>query len=236
MIEYMEIVLFGSGEFTEKVDDIDRALIEKYKPRSIAVLPTAAGAEKDVSKWLDMAQQHYAKFQLPVVPVPILNKSHANDEKLVALLDDADWIFFSGGDPDYLFDSLQGSSLWDKVQEKVKGGSVLLGSSAGAMVLGAYIPVFTFKSLYNQKSTKWHKAFGLIDYSVLPHYDQMNKLFKIAERLIEKGPEEVQSAWIGIDENTAVIFNSEEPVVLGHGGVEFHVLEQQYRLIAAANE
>src|ERR1700689_2287184 len=98
----MNLALFGSGEFTPAVDDIDKYLIEKFKPANVAVLPTAAGAEADVNKWIEMAKDHYQKFNLPVISVPIFNKIEANQQDLVDLLKPAEWIFFSGGSPGYL--------------------------------------------------------------------------------------------------------------------------------------
>lgn len=140
----MALVLFGSGEFTDQVNDIDKYLITKYKPRNIAIIPTAAGQESDVEKWIEMAKSHYSKFNLKIIPVEIFNKTQADDKQLVDLLNNADWIFFSGGSPNYLLESLRGSLLWDKVMEKYNKGALLSGSSAGAMVMGKYIFVTVF--------------------------------------------------------------------------------------------
>ena len=41
----MNLALFGSGEFTDTVDDIDKYLIGRFKPKNVAVIPAAAGME-----------------------------------------------------------------------------------------------------------------------------------------------------------------------------------------------
>jgi cyanophycinase len=219
----MDLAVFGSGEFTDAVDNVDRYLIERFKPKNVAVIPAAAGMESDAHKWIDMALAHYAKFDLPVISVPIFNKEQANDENLTELLADADWIFFSGGNPGYLMETLAGSKLWERVMERVNNGALLAGSSAGAMIMGKFLmSAPSFKSLFGGNGIVWHDGFGLVDYTVLPHFDHFKKFHGLINKIIETSPDKVHSAWIGIDENTAIIYSNTEPVVRGLGGVEIH--------------
>jgi len=223
MIIDMNLALFGSGEFTDAVDDIDKYLIEKFKPKNVAVLPTAAGMESDAQKWIDMALDHYAKFNLPVIAVPVFNKEQANEQSLVKLLDDADWIFFSGGNPSYLMETLSGSRLWDKVMTRVEAGSLLAGSSAGAMIMGKFLmSAPSFKALFGGNGITWRDGFGLVDYTVLPHFDHFKKFQGLIKKIIETSPEKVNSSWMGIDENTAIIYADGKNVVRGLSAVEIH--------------
>ncbi|MGH7142249.1 MAG: Type 1 glutamine amidotransferase-like domain-containing protein [Candidatus Saccharimonadales bacterium] len=218
----MNLALFGSGEFTPSVDGIDEYLISTFKPHNIAVLPTAAGAEKDALKWIEMARQHYAKFHLTVIPVPIFNKEDSNNKDLTDLLIPAEWIFFSGGDPGYLMDVLNDSLLWKTVLKRLQTGALLTGSSAGAMVMGNFVLASPFRAMFSNSDTVWQKAFGLVDYTVFPHFNRLKKHKKILQRITQKGPEKISSAWLGIDENTAFVISLDKKTVQGEGKVEIH--------------
>ena len=144
----MNLALYGSGEFTEEVKDIDEYLITKYKPHNIAILPTAAGEENDYTKWLSMAKKHYAQYNLPIIEVPILNKIQASNQELINSILSANWIFFSGGDPNYLLNVLKNSILWQEITRLYHEGVLLSGSSAGAMVMGNFILSNPFKAIF----------------------------------------------------------------------------------------
>ena len=219
----MNLALFGSGEFTDAVNDIDKYLIDRFKPKNIAAIPTAAGMESDAHKWIDMAVTHYAKFDLPVIEVPIFNKDQTNDENLVKLLTDADWIFFSGGNPGYLMETLAGSKLWEIIMQRVNDGALLAGSSAGAMIMGKFLmSAPSFKAMFSGNTIMWHDGFGLVDYTILPHFDHFKKFHGLIKKIIETSPDKVHASWMGIDENTAIIYSDDESLVRGLGGVEIH--------------
>lgn len=218
----MNIALFGSGEFTDSVNEIDQYLIQQYGLKSVAVLPTAAGKERDYNKWLDLALSHYESLGIKVIPVPIIDTQGANDDKLISLLDTTDWIFFSGGRPDYLLSTLKGSKLWDKVIDKTARGALLTGSSAGAMIMGKYIFTNLLEAIFSNTSAAWAEAFGLVDYSIIPHYNKVVNHKNILLKIIDNGPEEVKASWIGIDEDTALIIDGSGSTIKGVGTVDFH--------------
>ncbi len=107
----MSLVLFGSGEFTNQVLDIDNFLIKNYNIKSIAILPTAAGLESDWLKWIDMAINHYAKFNISVIPLKVQRQLDANQSEIILALEKSDAIFISGGNPLYLFNQLKSTLL-----------------------------------------------------------------------------------------------------------------------------
>lgn len=219
----MDTVLYGSGEFTSAVNDIDAYIIATHKPRNVAVIPAAAGKEHDSSKWLAMAESHFAELNLKVIPVPIYTPADANNQQLVGLLVDADWIFFSGGDPGYLLEVLTDSLLWQMVLERRLKGALITGSSAGAMVLGSYVLSNPLKALFSGSSALWKPGLGLIDYTIFPHFNAMQKFKLVFNSVVSCSPKAVKSSWLGIDENTAIILSdNKEPVILGQANVEIH--------------
>ena len=218
----MPIILFGSGEFTCNVNEIDRYLINRFNPKSIAILPTAAGQESDVVKWFEMAKEHYQQFDIKVVTVPIFNHSDANNPDLVSLIEDVDWIFLSGGSPGYLNESLTDSLLLRQILKKQANGTLLAGSSAGAMVLGKYIITQPFKVFFSNSEATWQPAIGLVDYVIFPHFNHVRKFKKLIKQIIAKSPVNQTKKWIGIDENTAILFHDDKQLILGDGKVDIN--------------
>ncbi len=219
----MTLALYGSGEFTKNVVDIDEHIIKTYRPQTIAILPTAAGQETDFYKWLDMANDHYRQFNLPVISLPIINAMQANDPQQIAPLEKADWIFFSGGDPNYLYSVLKDSQLWDMVKTKHANGTLVSGSSAGAMIMGTYIMARPIIALINSSDVNWTPTFGLVPFTVLPHFNRLKKHSALLNRFIINAPEQVKSAWVGIDEDTALIIDATQHLTIGRGQVESHL-------------
>lgn len=218
----MNIALFGSGEFTPAVTPIDEYLITTFKPSSIAVIPTAAGKERDAIKWLHAAERHYRAFDIRFIPVPIFNRADADNAELVKPLSDADWIFFSGGSPSYLLSTLRGSLLWSMVSKRAAEGALLAGSSAGAMVMGSYVLTNPFHDFKFDLKNGWEPAFGLVPQAIIPHFDRWNSRLGAADKLMGHSPDVIKNAWMGIDEDTALITSGDDKVVMGVGGVTIH--------------
>ncbi len=223
----MNLALYGSGEFTEEVKDIDEYLITKYKPHNIAILPTAAGKENDYTKWLSMAKIHYAQYNLSIIEVPILNKIQANNQELINPILNADWIFFSGGDPNYLLNVLKNSVLWKEITRLYHEGVLLSGSSAGAMVMGNFILSNPFKAIFKNSDILWKEAFKLVDYTIFPHFNRIKNHPTFIKRVIKQSPKNISSSWIGIDENTALIIDDNKQSIHGPGNVEIHTVKNQ---------
>jgi cyanophycinase len=197
------INLVGSGEYLPVMKDVDRFLLDSLEvggrtPR-VACLPTAAGKEGDVSinRWLTMGVQHFANLGADVEAVRIIDRASANDPRWQPILEEADLIYFSGGDPTYLYDTMKGSLAWSAAQRAWERGAIYAGCSAGAMILGKRIP--SFRLLGNQE------GFGLVPATyVVPHFDAIPGMWKplVAglQRQLKKG-----ERMIGVDENTALI-------------------------------
>ena len=67
----------------------------------------------------------------------------------------------------------------------------------------------------------WEKGFGLIDFTIIPHFDmwQMAKP-KLMDKILNHCPDNVKSTLLGIDENTALILeNGKISKVLGSGKI-----------------
>jgi len=60
---------------------------------------------------------------------------------------------------------------------------------------------------------------GVVPYTIWPHFDSMLKEFREKwNEAMDRAPEDVKTRWLGIDEDTAVIFEpGKKPRVLGKG-------------------
>ena len=99
------IALVGSGEYLPVMEDVDRYLLESLNitgrhPR-VVCLATAAGkeGEQSVSRWSNMGIQHFNKLGADVQALPIIDRGSADDVQYESVLENADLIYFSGGDP-----------------------------------------------------------------------------------------------------------------------------------------
>ena len=197
------IALVGSGEYLPVREEVDRQLLASLtlngrKPR-VVCLPTAAGREGDgsVNRWSDMGVSHFEKLGADVKALRIIDRTSADDPQWESALESADLIYFSGGDPGYLHETMDGSRAWNAAMRAWERGAVYAGCSAGAMVLARRMPRFRMARTQN--------GFGIVPAEfVIPHFDAIPSMFKplvfALRRQLRDG-----ERMIGVDEDTALI-------------------------------
>lgn len=158
------IALVGGDEFRGPATAFDRLLISMApNPRpAVAILPTAA-AESNPYLAANHGVRHFERLGADSYPVMIRDRATANDEALVEELRRADIIYFSGGDPLHLLDAMRGSLAWNSVQELSQRGTIVAGSSAGAMMLGQRM------AFRGQETEGLAAVPGIV---VLPHFER----------------------------------------------------------------
>lgn len=199
------IALYGAGEYLPVVEPIDRFLLDSLaldgrKPR-VVCLPTAAGKEGDgsINRWSNMGVEHFQKLGADVSALRIIDRASADDPQFESALEAADLIYFSGGDPNYLYQTLNGSRAWNAAQKAWARGAIYAGCSAGAMILGQKLP--NFRMFGNGTPS----AFGVMSASyVLPHFDAMPAMFKPMVTALRKTLKDGEYA-LGVDEDTALV-------------------------------
>ena len=184
-----EIALVGGNEFRVGCEEMDREIMRAsgQNPAKVVVIPTAAVTGP--AKAANDGVTHFAKLGGDSQPLMVLDKGHANDPALLAGLADAGVIYFTGGDPDHLLETLQGSALLDAILQAVERGTVLAGSSAGAMVMGVM--------MRRPRRGGWVDALGLTpNIAVLPHHENSDPA-ETAHQLQQQMP--AQLTVLGID-------------------------------------
>ncbi|GAB4489218.1 MAG: hypothetical protein OHK0031_12970 [Anaerolineales bacterium] len=216
------LALLGSGEYLPVMNDTDRFLLQNCAadgraPR-VVCLPTAAGTEgeESISYWMRLGDEHFRALGAEVASLRLTNRAEADDPALAAQIEAADLIYFSGGKPQYLFETMNGSLAWQAVEKARARGAALAGCSAGAMFLGEYLP--DFRSL----GLKQSRAFGLLPHShIFPHFDRMlawrGVTIPLLQPLLPAG-----DFALGLEEDTALI---------GKPGGEWTVMGRQNVLV-----
>ncbi|NWG34594.1 MAG: Type 1 glutamine amidotransferase-like domain-containing protein [Chloroflexi bacterium] len=223
------IALVGSGEYLPVMEEVDRRLLASLnlngRKARIVCLPTAAGREGEASinRWSDMGILHFQALGAEAQALRIIDRQSADDPQCEPALENADLIYFSGGDPGYLYDTMNGSRAWNAAQRAWARGAIYAGCSAGAMILARRIP--------RLRLAQTQTGFGIVPAEfIIPHFDVVPVLFKpliLALRRQLKDRERM----IGVDEETALVGAlGGEWRVMGRGGV--HVFtkhgEQRY--------
>jgi len=211
------IALLGSGAYLDALNDLDRQLLIETncrQPRVVCV-PTASAqfGPRSLKHYARISREHFRQLGVQAETAPITDRAAANYPRWVQLLSAADLIYFSGGNPFYLYYTLVGTAAWRAIVAAWQQGAALAGSSAGAMVLG------------QPNNLPWINlavvpAFGLVPQIVVwPHFD----LHPIKHALTTLARPLLPEHWcaLGIDEYTGIFGRAgEEWLVSGVGCVK----------------
>jgi cyanophycinase len=206
------LALVGSGEYLPPMDPVDRILLARLPgPPRVVCLPTAAGTEgpERIGYWARLGVDHFAALGAPVESLPVIDSPSANDPALAEKIAAANFVYLSGGHPDYLFKTLHGSPAWQAIQSVLERGGLLAGCSAGAMVCG--------ELMFGNPPWRWTNGFNLLPGKtmVIPHFDEIPNWIPGLLRLLL----ESQYTVIGVERNTALFDRDGKMEVLGGGGV-----------------
>ncbi len=127
------LALVGGGEWHDGCD-FDGDLLAASGGTEVVVLPTAAAYEHP-DHAVERAARWFEKLGATVQPVAALDRAGARDEANVAAVGGARFVYLADGSPMHLRSVLMHSPLWDALVAAWRGGGVLAGSGAGAMVL-----------------------------------------------------------------------------------------------------
>jgi cyanophycinase len=186
------IALVGGNEFRPNCEPMDRALLAQFgkRPR-VRILPTAAQENPRLAAQNGI--RYFEKLGAEAAAVNILDRLDAQNPALISLLEEADLFYFAGGDPIYLLESFQDSPAWDEVVRLWRRDRALVGSSAGAMILG--------EKMWNP-GEGWREGLGLLPgLAVLPHHAVLASRWGV-QKMLASLPAGFVLA--GIDEATAL--------------------------------
>lgn len=197
------LALVGAGEFLDTMSAVDRSLLDRAGGRAVAIVPTASAPDGRAvfDRWLEQGVDHFNRLGATATGVPAFDRAGCDDEAHAAIVREANLVYFSGGKPDFLFDTLTDTRLWAAVEQVLDRGGVVAGCSAGAMIMGGHVP--DFGSRFGVPSvTRWQPAFGLIPNSIIvPHYNEFPEV--MVNLMFGRRP--AGTFLIGVDAHTALI-------------------------------
>jgi len=209
------IALVGSGEYLPQMEEVDRLLLERVGGPSahVVVLPTAAGLEEPASprRWAQAGVGYFAGLGAHAEAANILVRDDAFDPRWLAMLQSADFVYFSGGSPRHLIETCVDSPAWEVIRARHAAGAVLAGCSAGAMAFGRF--TLQPRRLWSTTAADgvppedtWYAALGLVpNVVVLPHFDRWVARMGPTTLTQLAGSLSQGLTLIGVDEDTALV-------------------------------
>jgi cyanophycinase len=144
-----------------------------------------------------MGLEHFKRLDADVTALRIIDRKSAEDEQYESILENADLIYFSGGDPGYLHATMKDSCAWRAAQRAWERGAIYAGCSAGAMILSKRMPSFRLAGT--------QEGFGIVPVEfIVPHFDAIPSIWKPVIFALQKQLKNGQRM-IGVDEDTALV-------------------------------
>jgi cyanophycinase len=129
------LALVGGAEWTEGSEEVDQSLLDAAGWPEVLILPTAAAYEHP-EKAVATAEAYFGRLGVKVATCPVLGRADAENPVFAGQVRAARLIYLAGGSVLHLRSVLKNSPVWDALLAAWAEGSVVAGSSAGAMVLG----------------------------------------------------------------------------------------------------
>jgi len=208
------IFLVGGGEFKKECTDMDTWVLDKTNSVDplVAIVPTAASHESP-HKAAENGCSHFEQIGAKTTVPMILNRLDAFNEYKLNQLSQADLIYFTGGNPQHLLDTITGTPIEAVLIQGLKNGVIVAGSSAGAMIMGS-----------DMRYQGWRKSLGICDrLAVLPHHENSNP-----ESVLKNFSNKLKSGlnMIGLSASTGVFIDNGKGKVLGNGIVTTYRLNE----------
>jgi cyanophycinase len=216
----MLLALLGSGEFLAWQAPVDRWLLERARPGRVLVLSTASAPEGDevFARWGSMGLAYYRdELGIDAEVVPLRTRQDAQRPDLVARLDAAALVFFSGGNPAYLVRVLRATPFWEALLSGMDKGLAFGGCSAGAACLGRVVP--DSAASRRGRSPVWEPGLDVLQRCCLaPHWDALETYRPgLTDAFVRSVP--AGDRLLAVDEQTALFGDGRDWLVTGAGAV-----------------
>jgi cyanophycinase len=185
----------------------------------VVIVPSASVAPRERA-------QRYTKIftKLGVVDLHSVHAESGVSEEDLTAIANATGIFVTGGDQVRLMDALRAADCVEPIRAAVRNGAVYAGTSAGASALSRFM-IAGSKRKKGTDLVEYHEGLGLIPGAIIDqHFGQRRRL----TRLISAANAHLLTG-IGIDENTAIVWNR-DGIVTVEGTGEVTIVDPDHRL------
>jgi cyanophycinase len=213
-----QLALVGGDEFRPGNEPHDERLVQaanRLDPAAPAFIVASAAAREGPDQAVAAARAWFAGLGLDVEELPLRTRRQARDRAIVKRAREGRFVYLTGGDPGLVVEILGDTPAWKAIVEAWRNGTVLAGSSAGALAFGAW----TLARRAEPGNVLRHvrPALGIVaGVVVLPHFATMGPQWVPAI-----GPAIIASGGIllGLDERTAALWSDGEWRAFGAGSV-----------------
>jgi len=199
------LVLIGGAEDRKNEKVILKRTVSLNNAKTVAIIPTASNCPHGLAE-----DYFYAFRDLGVENAHILDireKEEAEKPEFLEKIEQADLIFFTGGDQSRLVNTLIDTTLFEKIKDRYLNGVTIAGTSAGAAAACDPI-IFDGDSGGLKKGTIRHsQGFGFIkNVTIDTHFVNRGRLGRLTQ-FLSSG---ISLKGIGIGEDTAIIINNND--------------------------
>ena len=225
------LAIMGSGETSPTMVTIHKALAERLGPgpHRAVLLDTPYAFQENAADISARAQAYFARS----VGLRVELAPDGDDRASAAAIRGSDWVFAGPGSPTYALAKWRGSPVTEALRDRIAAGSgitIIASAAAAAMGLLA-VPVYEIYKV--GADPYWLDGLDLLSVlglkaAVIPHYDNAEggthdtRFCYLGERRLAILERELpaDSAVLGVDEHTALVFDleTEQVQVLGKGG------------------
>jgi len=205
-----KLIIIGGGSIPDSLFSFFANYIGG-KDQPVVYIPTATTDEEFIQKG-----EHLIKFTsrgfTNLSTIHTRNKKEADDPKNIALLRNAKGLFFGGGDQQLIADAYAGTKLYDEFIALLNRGGVIMGTSAGATIMGSLMVGGDARDDISKKYA-FNPAFSFMTNTALDqHVLARNRQFDLIS-VVEYYP---GTLGIGMDESTAIIVEAGKFKVWGN--------------------
>lgn len=193
------LVIIGGNEDKLKAKNVLRYVAEQSKSQCISIIPTASTYGKELG-------DEYAKIfvELGIPKTHVVAPRYVGDAdtpEYLAMLDESDAFFFTGGDQVRLVDVFKNTSAFQKIASKHAQGALIAGTSAGAAAVSDAMLFDGDDEGLLKEAVSVTEGFGFLPLvTVDTHFLQRNRIPRLAQILARK----INQYAIGVDEDTAL--------------------------------
>jgi cyanophycinase len=204
-----KLIIIGGGSIPDSLFSFFANYIGG-KDQPVVYIPTATTDEEYIQKG-----EHLIKFTsrgfTNLSTIHTRNKKEADDPKNIALMRNAKGLYFGGGDQQLIANAYAGTKLYDEFIALLNRGGVIMGTSAGATIMGSLMVGGDARDDISKKYA-FNPAFSFMTNTALDqHVLARNRQFDLIP-VIEHYP---GTLGIGMDESTAIIVEAGQFKVWG---------------------
>jgi cyanophycinase len=213
------IAFLGSGEFEPWSAPVDRWLLDRSRNPGGTVLVSPAAAahegEASFSAWGAKGLEHYSAMGVPAEVLPLRTREDAHREDVVRRLDDASLVYFSGGNPWRLAETLRDTPFWTALCAALSEGLPYAGCSAGV----ACLTERTYDSDTDDLERIWKPGLGFVERALFgPHWDIVDSWIPGAKEFIVSSVRDGE-VFVGLEEDTAMVGDGRSWTAMGRQGI-----------------